>query len=202
MARRPPSGGVCGRLRQRSHSNGVNAKMRASGSPCVAQGKRPTRSSGPPVPVRLRSRATRRHSELHVRRSPVSSPREEAGPGRPGPQCGFDSRHAGFHLAAAFVQARIDCTSCRRGTLVSLWPQFVAHVATVTAGIAAASLALRSSSDAVLRLVAGLVAIFGRDKRSRADRALEVIRVIRGRREARHDGSTARDPTGRSLRDR
>jgi hypothetical protein len=57
------------------------------------------------------------------------------------------------------------------------WLSVTTHVATITAGVAAASWVLRRSADAVLRLVAGSVAILARDKRSRADRALEVLRV-------------------------
>jgi hypothetical protein len=47
---------------------------------------------------------------------------------------------------------------------------------------------LRRGSDAVLRLTAGLVAIFATDKRSHADRALEIVRLLRNTdcREASH----------------
>jgi hypothetical protein len=53
------------------------------------------------------------------------------------------------------------------------------HVAAPTGELAAASLAFRYASDAVLRLIAGLMAIYGRGERSRADRALEVLRTVR-----------------------
>ena len=87
---------------------------------------------------------------------------------------------------------------------MSLWSQLVAHVATITAGIAVGSLALRTGSDAVLRLVAGLVAILAKDKRSRADRALDVICAIRGSTRAQRNsaGRVARNSTGRSLQGR
>jgi hypothetical protein len=51
------------------------------------------------------------------------------------------------------------------------------HVTTVTSGVVAACLCVRYASDALLRLVAGIVAIVARD-RSRADRALAVLRAI------------------------
>jgi hypothetical protein len=63
-----------------------------------------------------------------------------------------------------------------KGTRV---PLPVIHVAAYTPGVVvAACFALRYVCDAVLRLVAGLVVIFGRDERSRASRALAVLRAI------------------------
>ena len=58
------------------------------------------------------------------------------------------------------------------------WLSFTTHVAAITGGVAAGAWGFRRSTDAVLRLVAGLVAILARDKQSRADRALEVLRAI------------------------
>lgn len=40
-------------------------------------------------------------------------------------------------------------------------------------------LGIRFASDAVLRLVAGITAIVARDKRPRAERALEVLKTLR-----------------------
>lgn len=59
-----------------------------------------------------------------------------------------------------------------------LWPAFVTHLATFTGEIAASSYILRRSSHALLEFIAGLVAIFAKDKRSRANRALEVLRSL------------------------
>lgn len=59
------------------------------------------------------------------------------------------------------------------------WPSILAHVGALTGGVAASAWILRRSSDALLRLTAGLVAIFAPDKRSRADRALDVLRTVR-----------------------
>lgn len=57
------------------------------------------------------------------------------------------------------------------------WLSLTTHVAAVTGGITAGSFVLRRSADTVLRLTAGLVAILARDKRTRAERALEVLRA-------------------------
>jgi hypothetical protein len=62
-----------------------------------------------------------------------------------------------------------------KGTRV---PLPVIHVAVYAPGVVAACFALRYVCDAALRLVAGLVVIFGRDRRSRASRALAVLRAL------------------------
>jgi len=67
-----------------------------------------------------------------------------------------------------------------------LWSQLMAHGPTLVGGVVAATLISRYGSDALLRLVAGLVAILARDKRSRSARALDVLRVISGDRNPRH----------------
>ena len=54
------------------------------------------------------------------------------------------------------------------------------HVATIVGFAVPVCLSLRYGSDGVLRLVAGLTAILARDKRSRAKRALDVLRALRG----------------------
>ena len=57
------------------------------------------------------------------------------------------------------------------------WLTVVTHP-TPFAGVIIVSLWIfRRRGEALLRLVAGLVAILARDKRSRADRALEVLRT-------------------------
>jgi hypothetical protein len=57
-------------------------------------------------------------------------------------------------------------------------PLTVIHVAIYTGGVVVICYTVPYVCDAVLRLVAGLVVIFGRDKRSRASRALAVLRAI------------------------
>lgn len=59
------------------------------------------------------------------------------------------------------------------------WASILTHVGALTGGFAASAWILRRGSDALLRLTAGLVAIFAPDKRSRADRALDVLRTLR-----------------------
>lgn len=59
-----------------------------------------------------------------------------------------------------------------------LWPTVLTHTAAVGGGIVLGSWLLRLSSDQMLRLIAGLVAIFARDERSRAARAIDVLRVV------------------------
>jgi hypothetical protein len=54
-------------------------------------------------------------------------------------------------------------------------PELVVPVASA----AALGVVLRYGSDAVLRLVAGITAIAARDERTRAQRALEVLRTLR-----------------------
>jgi hypothetical protein len=58
-----------------------------------------------------------------------------------------------------------------------LWLNLTTHVAALTGGAAVGCWTLRRRSDALLRLVAGLVAILGRDQRSRAERALDVLQA-------------------------
>jgi hypothetical protein len=60
------------------------------------------------------------------------------------------------------------------------WLSPALHVAAPTGDIIVLSWTLRRVSEAVLCLVAGLVAILGPDNsQSRADRALEVLRAMR-----------------------
>lgn len=60
----------------------------------------------------------------------------------------------------------------------------LAEHAGVAGGIAITiTVSLRYGSDAVLRFVAGLVAIIARDKRSRVERALDVLKALRRDRE-------------------
>jgi hypothetical protein len=56
---------------------------------------------------------------------------------------------------------------------------FAEHAGAVTGIAVTVGVILRYGSDAVLRLVAGITAIIARDKRSRADRALEVLDKLR-----------------------
>jgi hypothetical protein len=56
---------------------------------------------------------------------------------------------------------------------------FAAHVTTVAGLVISAALAARYLMNSVLRLVAGMVAIMAHDERSRADRALDVLRLLR-----------------------
>jgi uncharacterized membrane protein YfcA len=65
------------------------------------------------------------------------------------------------------------------------WPAFLTHAGVGTVGIVVGSWILHRSSDSLLRLIAGLVAIFARDKRSRAARAINVLRAIAQREEPR-----------------
>lgn len=52
----------------------------------------------------------------------------------------------------------------------------------VVAGLA---VMIRCGFDAILRLIAAIVAIAARDKRPRADRALEVLRLLSSERRSR-----------------
>lgn len=135
-----------------------------------------------PAAVRRRRHAagyrpSRQPSRLCSLQHPVCSPTEEAArltrapaPVRLRPtgfstsRCGMLARFAGRYFEHA-----------AKGTRV---PLPVIHVAAYTPGIVAACFAMRYICDGVLRLVAGLVAIFGRDKQSRASRALAVLRAI------------------------
>jgi hypothetical protein len=67
---------------------------------------------------------------------------------------------------------------------MALWFNLVTHVAPLAGGAVAGTWTLRRSSDAVLRLVAGIVAILAHDKRSRADRALDVLRITQKSRQS------------------
>jgi hypothetical protein len=58
---------------------------------------------------------------------------------------------------------------------MTLPPDMVVPVASV----ASIGVILRYGPEALLRLAAGLVAIVTKDKRSRADRALDVLRALR-----------------------
>ena len=53
------------------------------------------------------------------------------------------------------------------------------HAGAVTGLALTLGVILRYGSDAVLRLVAGFTAIIARDKRPRAERALDVLRALR-----------------------
>jgi hypothetical protein len=65
-------------------------------------------------------------------------------------------------------------------------PELVIYVA-AGAGLAVAiALIIGHACDAMLRLVAGITAIIVRDKRPRADRALDVLRLLRRDREPLH----------------
>jgi hypothetical protein len=67
------------------------------------------------------------------------------------------------------------------------------HVTALTGGVAASLWVLRRSSDTLLRFIAAMVAILASDKRSRADRALEVLRTLndKSRRAVEHKESNA-----------
>jgi hypothetical protein len=58
-------------------------------------------------------------------------------------------------------------------------PTLATHAVTATGLAMAAAVVIRNTCDALLRLAAGLTAILTRDKRSRADRALDVLRTLR-----------------------
>jgi hypothetical protein len=61
---------------------------------------------------------------------------------------------------------------------MALWSTIITHAAINTGGVVVGFWVLLRSSDPLLRLIAGLVAIFGHDKRSRAARAIDVLRAI------------------------
>jgi hypothetical protein len=64
--------------------------------------------------------------------------------------------------------------------------ELVIHVA-AGAGLAVTiALIIRHACDAMLRLFAGVTAILARDKRPRADRALDVLRLLRRDRSTLH----------------
>jgi hypothetical protein len=58
-------------------------------------------------------------------------------------------------------------------------PGLIEHATAVAGLIATIAVIFRYGSDAVLRLLAGITAILARDKRSRARRALDVLRALR-----------------------
>jgi hypothetical protein len=109
---------------------------------------------------------------------PVRSPRE-----RPVAFTAIPSSGSSPEVRVPLVAAECCVGSHRsafaraaKGTRV---PLPVIHVAAYTPGVVvAACFAVRYVCDAFLRLVAGLVVIFGRDERSRASRALAVLRAI------------------------
>jgi hypothetical protein len=55
------------------------------------------------------------------------------------------------------------------------WPLIIVHAGTIAGWIMAGAASVRYGCDPLLRLVAGLGAIFGRSDRSRTDRALDVL---------------------------
>jgi hypothetical protein len=60
---------------------------------------------------------------------------------------------------------------------MALWFNLTMHLVTLVGGVAAGTWTFRLSSDILLRLIAGMVAIMAHDEKSRADRALEVLRA-------------------------
>lgn len=65
-----------------------------------------------------------------------------------------------------------------KGTPLAPWLDTLTHPAAVGGVIVAGSWIFRRRGKTLIQLVAGLVAILARDKRSRADRAMEVLRAI------------------------
>jgi hypothetical protein len=64
------------------------------------------------------------------------------------------------------------------------------ELAVPVASVATLGVTLRYGSDAVLRLVAGITAIAAKDNRTRAERALDVLRLLRrGSQPPPEDGS-------------
>jgi len=59
----------------------------------------------------------------------------------------------------------------------------VTHAATFAGLAVTFAIVIRHTLDAVLRLIAGLIAILADDQRSRANRALDVLRLLRHDRE-------------------
>jgi len=59
-------------------------------------------------------------------------------------------------------------------------PQYLAHVVAAGGPVALVLVVLRFGPDAVLRLLAGTVAVLTRDEK-RGQRCLDVLRVLRGR---------------------
>lgn len=125
----------------------------------------------------------------------MCSPREEAGPFKQGPQCRFDSDRAGSLTAHLLTHRALwrwmRATVRREGTRVLHWPQIIRCVE-ASSVIGSAAALIRYGCDPFLRLIAGLTVILARDERTRADRALEVLRS--------YAGSRAVQPTDRRAR--
>jgi hypothetical protein len=64
---------------------------------------------------------------------------------------------------------------------LSVWPLIIENAGIPGGVIVAVVLGVRYGSDPLLRLIAGLVAIAARDNRSRAERALAVLRTFSGK---------------------
>jgi hypothetical protein len=60
-----------------------------------------------------------------------------------------------------------------------LLAEFVGHVGAIAGVAVGVGAVLRYGSDGILRLVAGITAIAASDNRSRAERALDVLRLLR-----------------------
>jgi hypothetical protein len=81
------------------------------------------------------------------------------------------------------------------------WLSIVVHPVAAAGAIVASSWIFRHCGKTILQLVAGLVVIFSSDKRSRADRALDVLRTISTAEEVElpemrdeHHGTSERPP--------
>jgi hypothetical protein len=59
------------------------------------------------------------------------------------------------------------------------WSALVTHTAAPVGLAVTFAIVIRHILDAILRLIAGLVAILADDERPRADRALDVLRLLR-----------------------
>ena len=104
---------------------------------------------------------------------PYVSPREEADSHPRVPSAGSNPV-VRVHLTAQTYGSAWPAPR-RDGDPLTSWQLLVVHV---LSGAATLGLGLRYGSGAVLRLVAGLVAIFAPDKRSRARLALKVLRAL------------------------
>lgn len=99
------------------------------------------------------------------------------------------------HLMALVATARLLRPSRREPAMAS-GLSLVSHLSLFTASVVMGSWILRAGCDALLRLIAGLVAILSSDKRSRADRALDVLDTMLG------DRKTAVPPLKRQAQQR
>lgn len=63
-------------------------------------------------------------------------------------------------------------------------PGLTAHFGVIFGVVAAIATIMRCGFDAMLRLIAGITAIAAQDKRSRADRALEILRLLSAKRQS------------------